>query len=193
MLKPAPVPHPPSGKLFERCRAYLLRIANESLAPELQGKLGGSDLVQQTFLEAQRDFAQFRDETEEELRAWLRQVLRTNLANTVRDYRDTAKRDVNREVSLNRATSRERNRNTGTAEPSPSSAVATRESHDRLRAALEQLPEHYRQIIQWRNYDCLSFEEISQRLDRSAEAARKLWGRALQQLQQELESPHESA
>ena len=52
-----------------------------------------------------------------------------------------------------------------------------------LKKALLELSEEYRQVIEWRNYQGLSFEEIGQRTDRSAEAARKLWGRALKNLQ----------
>jgi len=48
-------------------------------------------------------------------------------------------------------------------------------------------------VIQWRNYDRASFEEIGQRLERSAEAARKLWVRAVELLQQELDATHDPA
>src|SRR5450755_4190289 len=48
------------GLVLEICRNYLLEIANAELGEDLQAKAGGSDLVQQTFLEAQRDFGQFR-------------------------------------------------------------------------------------------------------------------------------------
>ena len=46
------------GKLLESFRAYLLLIAQCELDAELRAKGGASDLVQQTFLEGQRDFAQ---------------------------------------------------------------------------------------------------------------------------------------
>jgi hypothetical protein len=39
---------------------YLGGIAARELGPDLRAKGGASDLVQQTFLEAQRDFAAFR-------------------------------------------------------------------------------------------------------------------------------------
>ena len=179
------------GQLFEACRPYLLLVANQVVPDDLKGKLGGSDLVQQTFLEAQRHFDQFHGHTEEQLLAWLREILRNDAINLVRQYRNTAKRQVSREIPLDEALPRAEAPGQST-EPSPSSVVARREHQDLLRQALERLPEHYRQVIQWRNFECLSFEEIGRRLQRSPEAARKLWGRALQQLQGELESPHDS-
>src|SRR5438874_308510 len=66
------------GALLERYRDYLLLLARAELAPDLRPKEGASDLVQQTFLEAQRDFAAFQGRTEEELLAWLKRLLRNN-------------------------------------------------------------------------------------------------------------------
>jgi DNA-directed RNA polymerase specialized sigma24 family protein len=58
-----------AGQLLEACRQYLLMIANDVIGPELQAKLGPSDLVQDTFLEAQRHIDAFRGQTRGELRA----------------------------------------------------------------------------------------------------------------------------
>src|ERR1700730_12825101 len=63
------------GRVLEACRDYLLLVANKELDPKLQAKGGASDLVQQTFLEAQRDFARFRGDSEDELLAWMRHLL----------------------------------------------------------------------------------------------------------------------
>ena len=41
---------------MEACRLYLLSIADRRLDEDLRAKGGTSDLVQETFLEAQRDF-----------------------------------------------------------------------------------------------------------------------------------------
>src|SRR5262249_52338401 len=82
------------GRLLEGCRGYLLMIAREELAPDLQAKGGASDLVQETFLDAQRDFARFQGADEAELLAWLRRVLLNNLANFTRRFREAEKRSI---------------------------------------------------------------------------------------------------
>ena len=64
------------------------------------GQRGASDLVQETFLEARRDFYRFVGNSEAELMAWLPRLLLNNMANFVRSYRDTAKRSVGGEVGL---------------------------------------------------------------------------------------------
>ena len=63
---------------------------------------------------------------------------------------------------------------------------------DALQLAIQRLPGHYQDVIRWRNYDRASFEDIGMRLERSAEAARKLWVRAVEMLQQELDTSHEA-
>jgi Sigma-70 region 2. len=52
------------GRLLEGYRNYLTLLARLTLGRRLQGKLDDSDLVQEAFLEAYRDFAQFRGTTE---------------------------------------------------------------------------------------------------------------------------------
>src|SRR5262245_15841758 len=88
------------GRALEDCRRYLLAVAERQLDPDLRAKGGASDLVQETFLEAQRDFARFRGSSPDELRAWLRQVLNHNLAAFTRRFRATSKRAVGREVGM---------------------------------------------------------------------------------------------
>jgi RNA polymerase sigma-70 factor (ECF subfamily) len=88
------------GQALEACRGYLLHVANHGLDANLRAKGGASDLVQETFFEAQRDFGDFHGSSEHELLAWLRQFLLQNVANLSRRYRGTEKRSVGREVEL---------------------------------------------------------------------------------------------
>ncbi len=175
------------GVLLEGCRNYLLLIAQEELAPELRAKGGASDLVQETFLEAQRDFAGFQGDSEEELLAWLRRLLRNNLANFARRYRGTGKRQIGREVSLEFAGSgRHRRGAPRDPEPPPGEQAASHEEAQRVWAALAQQPEAYREVLLLRCRDGCSFEEIGRRMGRSRNAAQKLWARAVERLQQDL-------
>ena len=73
--------------------------------------------------------------------------------------------------------------------PSPSVTAMAAEQAAALEKALGQLPDDYREVLLLRYQGDLSFEEIGQRLGRSANAARKLWLRALRKLEQELEAP----
>jgi RNA polymerase sigma factor (sigma-70 family) len=58
---------------------------------------------------------------------------------------------------------------------------------ERLEEALARLPAAYRQVILWHNRDGWKFSQIGARMDRSADAARMLWSRAIRLLRKELE------
>ena len=77
-------------------------LARGRLDRRLRPKLDASDVVQQTLLEAHRDWAQLRGQGTAIQAAWLRQILARNLANAARDL-GRAKRDVARERSLQAA------------------------------------------------------------------------------------------
>src|SRR5208283_3176403 len=88
------------GRVLEAHRRYLLVVAEHELGPDLRSKGGASDMVQETFLEAQRDIARFQGSSPEEFRAWLRQVLVHNVGAFTRRFRATSKRDVGLEVDF---------------------------------------------------------------------------------------------
>ena len=88
------------GRALESCRDYLLLVAARGIDADLTAKGGASDLVQDTLLGACRDFGTFRGRSRDELLAWLRAILRNNLAVFRRRYRGTGKRRVALEVPL---------------------------------------------------------------------------------------------
>ncbi len=88
------------GQALSSVRDYLLLVANEELDPALHGKGNASDLVQETFLRAQRGVEAFRGRTVSEWRHWLRSILIRNLAQERRRFRSTAKRRIQLEVSI---------------------------------------------------------------------------------------------
>jgi RNA polymerase sigma-70 factor (ECF subfamily) len=178
------------GQALEACRAYLLTVANRQLDAELQAKGGPSDLVQETFLEAQRDFARFHGDSGAELLAWLRQLLLHNLANFKRRYRGTGKRQVGREVVLQSDTpSGDLGGGVAADTPTPSKQAAAEEQAQAVERALQRLPDNYRQVILWRYREGRSFAEIAQLMGSSENAVRKLWFRGIERLQREMDEP----
>jgi RNA polymerase sigma-70 factor (ECF subfamily) len=175
------------GKVLETFRAYLLLIADRQMDPDLRTKGGASDLVQETFLEAQRDFGQFQGTAVEELRAWLRRLLLNNVANFTRQYRQRAKREIGREVPLEAGgSSHERGAGLAADMLSPSGQAVANEQAEALARAVQRLPPDYRQVLGLRHEEQLTFEEIGQRMQRTANAARMLWLRAVEHLQKEM-------
>ena len=178
-------PEDAAGRL-EGCRQYLLMVANEVIGPGLRAKLGASDLVQDTFLEAQRHLNVFRGRTEAELRGWLRKILECRLANIRRSYLATEKRATRKEVAIETLlTEAARDRRALKAGRPRRAASASGTSGPGAGTALQRLPEHYRQAVAWRHQEQLPWDEIGRRMGCTADAARKVWSRAIQQLRRE--------
>src|SRR5437868_6612498 len=82
------------GPLLEVYRNYLTLLVRLQVGKRLQAKLDVEDVVQETFLEAHRSIARFRGVTTREFLAWLRQIIAAVLANQVRHYYGTKRRDI---------------------------------------------------------------------------------------------------
>jgi RNA polymerase sigma-70 factor (ECF subfamily) len=178
-------------QLFDRYQHYLHVLARAQLGRHLRTKCAPSDLVQQTLLEAHRDFAAFQGQHESELLAWLRRILAHNLYNEARRF-NARQRDCAREVSLDQVqagvdrSSVALARGLAADTPSPSQAAAQRESAVRLADALARLPEDYQTVLLLRVFEELPAEEVARRMGRSAGAVRMLQMRALTALREQM-------
>src|SRR4051812_20809557 len=88
------------GRLLELYRRYLSLLAGVQIRHGLRGKVDADDVVQETFLEAARNFPRFRGTTEAELVGWLRKILASNLAELFRRYLGTQGRDIRLEREI---------------------------------------------------------------------------------------------
>lgn len=175
------------GDLLQLYSNYLKILATTQLDGKLRARVSPSDIVQETLMEAHRDFHQFRGGSVPELLSWLRRILIHNIGRIVERHVLAAKRNVRREVSLERVhQSLERSslhlRQVADPGCSPSSAAQNME-HTRLLAdQLAALPNEYRQVIVLRNIEGLSFNEVAESMERSSGAVRMLWLRAIDRL-----------
>src|SRR5262245_7335962 len=87
------------GQLLESFRNYLRVLARSQMGRALHPRLDASDVVQEAFLEAHRDFDRFTGDGERELLVWLRRILVRNLLDAARHHRAQA-RDCERQESL---------------------------------------------------------------------------------------------
>jgi RNA polymerase sigma-70 factor (ECF subfamily) len=176
------------GALLQLYRNYLLVLAATQLENRIQPRVSPSDVVQETMLRAHKNFGQFRGTTEPELLGWLRQILVNNLAKFVEQHMMAARRDVRREVSIERLGAALEQSTVQLAallpadSKSPSVAVQQREEAVVLADRLAQLPKSYREVLVLRNLQALPFEEVARRIGRSIGATRMLWLRAIEKL-----------
>jgi RNA polymerase sigma-70 factor (ECF subfamily) len=174
-------------RLFGLCRSYLGFVARSQVETWLRRKVDASDLVQETMLEAFRDFGRFAGSSEQEWLAWLRRILAHNAADFVRRYKGTAKRQARREVSLR--SPRESSASRGAPEPAapcatPSQEFVQLDTELRLTAAIAELAPDYQEVIVLRNLQRLPFNEVAERMGRSRPAVQMLWMRAIKKLQE---------
>jgi len=176
------------GSLIEAARSYLLLQAEQHLPQSLRAKVGPSDIVQETAIDAHRDFLRFRGTTQEELYAWLRTILQNNVMDAVRRFEMAQKRAVKREASLSVIVDRRGVSVLPAGNTTPDNSAIRREDAAMLRGVLARVPDDYQTILRLRYWDGLTFPEIAIRIGRSEEAARKLWYRALARLTEELQA-----
>jgi RNA polymerase sigma-70 factor (ECF subfamily) len=176
------------GRLLTLYSNYLKLLIAAQLDDRLRVRVSPSDIVQETFFEAHRDFHQFRGQSTGEFVAWLRKILVNNMLHVVEQHLMAEKRDVRREVSLEQIGKRLEQSTARLesllAEPgdSPSGHAQRNEQEIMLADALAELPGDYREVILLRHIEGLPFEEVAQRMDRTSGAVRMLWLRALERL-----------
>ena len=180
------------GRLLTLYSNYLKLLVTAQLDDRLRGRVSPSDIVQESFFEAHRDFGQFRGQTPGEFVVWLRRIVVNNILRMVEQHVLTEKRDVRREVSMEEIGRRLEQSTVrletllAVEDDSPSGCAVQREDEIRLADTLAQLPADYREVIVLRHIEGLPFDEVGQRMQRSAGAVRMLWLRALKLLREQL-------
>lgn len=174
------------GTLLHHYRSHLLVLANQRLPHYLRTKVSPSDVVQQSYLDAQQAFARFEGQTREELLGWLRQILRCNLGDFSRHWEVSQKRAVRHELAIADLEAAGLTGALMVEQSSPGSRAERAEERERLQQALEELPADYQAVIRLRHRERLSFDKIAQQLNRSPTTVRRLWAHAIRALQQRL-------
>ncbi len=186
--------HEAFGQLLEQYRAYLMVLAKRYLDDRVRGRVDENDIVQVTYLEAQRDLPQFRGKQVEELLGWLRHILRNNVSSAHQRHLYTQKRSAGRETSKGQTDSGPQLVDMATAETSSPSQRAMRdEAAVFLANCLADLPETQQEALRLRYVEGLSLKEISERMDKSEMAAAGLLKRGLQALRQRMLSDSSDA
>ena len=176
------------GSLLDQYRNYLYLIARTQLDLHLTVRASPSDLVQETFLQAAKEFEQFHGGSGAQLMAWLRRILVNNIVATYHRHVLAQKRNLRCERPLQQLV-QSIDQSSMLVEQALASSVDqpdARMIRDEQAAAvaniLNALPHPQREVIILRNLEGLPFRSIAERMGRSEPAARKLWTRAIRQL-----------
>jgi RNA polymerase sigma-70 factor (ECF subfamily) len=77
---------------MEHYRNYLYLVARTQIDLHLAVRASPSDVVQETFLQATKEFTAFRGQGEAELVAWLRRILASRIVNAYEKHVKAARR-----------------------------------------------------------------------------------------------------
>jgi RNA polymerase sigma-70 factor (ECF subfamily) len=174
---------PAFWQLAEGYRPYLKTVAARLLGDRLAQKVDASDVVQQGLLAAFEQAGQFQGQKLEQWYGWVVAIVRHEVHSLVR-YWHRERRDVRCEQRL--APGSDGDSPLAAEGSSPSQQAARREQVARLLAAVQQLPPDYQQVLHLRNFEQLPYAEVARRMDRSEQAVRQLWMRAVRWLREEL-------
>jgi len=140
------------------------------------------DLVQDALLSALEGLGDFTYKNEGDFVRWLSKIAQ----NALRDNLDklyTDKRDIRKEVRLNGYRPTTGSRFAGIPGPidttTPSAIMSRKEDLDKLEIAIDQLKPEYRKVIVLAKIDGLSYNQIGERLGKSADAVGHLLSRAM--------------
>ena len=177
------------GLLLESYRSYLRLLARIEIGRRLQGKVDASDIVQEVFLDAHRQFTHFRGESESELVGWIREILAGRMANLIRRFFGTQARDIRLEQDLIHGLSQSAqslSKIVAHGQISPSECAMQSEQEIAVVEAIGRLADDYRTVIILRHTEGLSFPMIAERMNRTVASVEKLWLRALGRLRAEV-------
>lgn len=165
------------GDLLESYRNYLRMVAGERRPESLRGRLGESDLVQDTMAEALRTFNQFRGRDTQDFRRWLRGVVVNVALNHVRDHH-ALKRDARRDQVLGEL------QLLSTRCEAPGAQLVRDEEAVRCADALARLADEDQCIILSRFRDDLTHQEIAAGLGLTEAVVRQRFSRAMKRLRE---------
>lgn len=177
------------GALLERQRPRLRRMVELRLDPRLQGRLDASDVIQEAYLTASLQLADYLKQPTIPFYLWLRLVTGQKLVALHRHHLRTKARDAGRQISLDRgampaASSAAMASKLIGREPSPSEAAREVEQRRWLQEALNRMAPLDREVVALRHFEQLTNAETAQVLGLDASAASKRYVRALQRLKE---------
>lgn len=175
---------------FEKVRPYLRLLAQTNLGERLKQKVDASDVVQQTLLKAHEDRDQFKGDSEPQLVAWLKQILRNRLIDMARHWKGQ-KRDLDRDVNLQQKVDDSFRRVDDwlvMSQTSPSMAAQGNEQLMLLSTAVEKLPDDLREVVVMHHLQGMKLVEISKAVGCDETTVGRRLFRGMKQLGQLMES-----
>ena len=159
--------------LLERLRPRIVLWVSTRLSPELRARVDPEDIAQEVLLGLHKGLDEFEDKGEGAFFGWMFRMAENRIRDVV-DYHGAKKRQPAARAEQ--------------SQTSPSTAAARSEAFAQVQQVLSGLQEDYRRVIQLRRLEELEVPEVARLMERSENAVRVLYCRALQALRQAMEA-----
>jgi RNA polymerase sigma-70 factor, ECF subfamily len=179
------------GELFALHEERLRRLIELRLDGRLRGRLSQSDILQDTYIDAQKRLAHYLSKPDMPFHLWLRLVAGQRIVEVHRQHLAALKRDAGRETplygSVPEASSVCLAGILFEQLETPSQVAMKRESLMQLEAALEGMDPIDREILALRHFEELSNDDVADVLNLQKSAASNRYVRALKRLRDVLQ------
>jgi len=169
-----------AGALLERLRPRLVLWAAGRMSPALRAKVEPEDVAQEVLLAVHKALPTFEGGDERAFFGWFFRIAENRIRDLV-DHWSAQKRQPVPRMSF--------------SQTSPSQAAARHEEVGMVVKAIESLPDDYRTVIRLRRLENREIPEVAELMERSPNAVRVLYCRAVKALREILDAkvPGESS
>ena len=166
------------GALLERLRPRIVLWVASRMSPALRAKVEPDDVAQEVLLAVHKGLDRFEHRDQGSFFGWLFRIAENRIRDQV-DHFGAKKRQTPEPVSF--------------SQTSPSMAARRREQVGRIVEAVEALPPDYREVIRLRRFQELECRQVAEIMNRSENAVRVLYCRALKALARSIKEEADGA
>ncbi len=185
------------GESFNQYRDRLWRVVAYRVDPRLRGRVDPEDVLQESYLAAQKRLNHYLAHPNGSWFIWLRLIVLQTLTDVHRRHLGAQMRDAGRDISIDMPASGVGNDSLSSSGAlagrllghlsSPSHAALKTELSEQLRQALDQMSELDREVIALRHFEELTNSEVAEVLQIQPKAASIRYVRAIARLKNVLE------
>ncbi len=172
--------------ILDTHRERLRHMVAMRLNPIVRARLNPSDVLQESFLDARKKFAEYAANPKHSVYFWLRNLVARRLGKIHRFHLDAEMRDAKREMPLeanfNNASSIYLASHLAASSYSIERNLVQEELQGRIQVALDSMEEKDREVIALRHFEELSTEETAEILNITRSGVLKRYTRALRKL-----------
>lgn len=170
-------------RLFARYYEKVRRAVRARIGHQLRARLETADILQSAFARAFVNFDRFEMRTEGSLLHWLAEYAQGQVRDAADEQNAAKRRPPGGLVDIDAKVDGRPTIELPASGAEPGESAANAELDRAIERCLDELPEHYRNVIVLRDYDGLEWSEVATRLAKNTEsAARELHRRATHEL-----------